>query len=384
MRITARHYRTGEIVEVLMSQRIDAITPAEDPGVELPWVAPGLIDIQVNGFGGVDWDQEKMSEPSKWGPIARMLLERGVTMILPTFCTNSREGFTKALDAYRRTVESDDLLAHAMPGVHIEGPFISDLDGPRGAHNIKHTRDCDLAEVQEWNEACGGRLRILTLAPERRNSAEVTRELARRGVVVSIAHTAATTQQLDAVIKAGARFSTHLGNGSHVMMNRHRNYFFDQLADDRIWASVIPDGHHVPEALFRIILRAKGLDRVVLTSDSSGPAGLPPGNYGGSTLNDQGRLHLTGNPDILAGSAISLDQGVGRAVRMAGISLADAVDLCSVQPARLLGMPDRGRLAVGAIADVILFDWDPETCSFDVTDTIIRGRSIHKSEPATA
>ncbi|MCG3179343.1 MAG: N-acetylglucosamine-6-phosphate deacetylase [Phycisphaerae bacterium] len=386
MQITARHFRTGQVVDVRMSdERIESIRPSDmGGGVELPYVAPGLIDIQVNGFGGSEFDQEQMKDKSKWEAVAHLLLDRGVTMFLPTFCTNSHEGFVRALEAYSKTVQADPRMAHVMPGVHVEGPFISDQDGPRGAHNRAFTRDCNLREVEQWIAACGRRLRILTLAPERKGAADLTRELTRRGVTVSIAHTAASVDQLDAVVRAGAKFSTHLGNGSHVMINRHRNYFYDQLADDRLWASVIPDGHHVPSSLFRIVLRAKGLSSVVLTSDSCGQAGMAPGVYGGSTLDEDGRLHLTGNHDILAGSAISLDQGVGRAMEMAGISMGEAIDLCTVQPAMLLGMKDRGRLEEGAIADVILFNWNADQSRIEVVDTIVRGRSIHAGRPRQA
>jgi N-acetylglucosamine-6-phosphate deacetylase len=387
MKITARHYRTGELVDVEMADaRISAIRPsslgAGEAGVELPYVAPGMIDVQVNGFGGAgDFDEDGDRE-AKWRGAATKLLAHGVTMFLPTFCTNSRQGFTSSLSEYRELIESDPMLAHVMPGVHIEGPYISDEDGPRGAHSLEHTRDPDMAEIEEWIAACGGRLRVFTLAPERQGSVEVIRELSQRGVAVSIAHTAATTEQLDAAVRAGAKFSTHLGNGSHVTINRHRNYIYDQLADDRLWASVIPDGHHVPSALFRIMMRAKGLQRVVLTSDSVGLAGLPPGVYndGRQRITEDGKIELVAQPGILSGSWISLDVGVGRAVEMAGMPLAEAIDLCTVQPARLLNLADRGRLEEGAIADLILFDWDSDSCKMEVVDTILQGESTHKTK----
>ncbi len=375
MTITARDYRTGRPIQVrLAAGRIAAITPAGGPAARLPWVAPGLIDVQVNGFGGSDFDAASMTPP-RWAAAAAKLLARGVTTFLPTFCTNSRAGFLAALKRYRRAV-ADPLLDHVMPGVHVEGPYISDQDGPRGAHNRRYVRDPSLAEIDALDQACGGRLKILTLAPERRGAIPVIRELARRGVVVSIAHTAASPRQLDAAVRAGARFSTHLGNGSHPLIGRHRNYFFDQLADDRLWASVIPDGHHVPEALFRIVLRAKGLERALLASDAVGLAGMPPGLYGDAELLPSGRLQLRANPAILCGSAACLDLGVGNAVRMAGLSLPEAIDLSAAQPARLVGLADRGRLELGAVADLILFDWDPRACRMTVTATFVQGRRV--------
>jgi N-acetylglucosamine-6-phosphate deacetylase len=377
MILTARHYRTGTPIEVhVAGDRIAAIVPAEADPAGLPYLAPGLIDIQVNGFGGIDWDSPEMSI-GRWRKSVAMLLSHGVTTFLPTFCTNSRDGFVRALELYRDLID-DATMAHVLPGVHIEGPYISDLDGPRGAHNRDYTRNPSIEEIDAFTEACGERLKILTMAPERDGAIPIIREMTRRGVVVSIAHTAAAPEQLDAAVRAGARFSTHLGNGAHPMINRHRNYFYDQLADDRLWASVIPDSHHVPRALFNIVLRSKGLERIVLTSDSCGPAGMPPGVYGSSELLPSGRLQTRENSAILAGSSIALDFGVGKACEMAGLSLGQSIDLCTAQPARLVGLADRGRLENGAIADLIVFDWDAKACKMAVRETYVQGEKVEE------
>ena len=385
MRITARHYRSGEPVDVCINGgRIESVVPSDASlQADGPWVAPGLIDVQVNGFGGAG---PEAGDPHGWRTVASRLTGHGVTAFLPTFCTTSHEAFIAGLRAWRELVESDPTLAHQMPGVHVEGPYISDQDGPRGAHPRSHTRDPDLAEIDAFTRACGDRLAILTLAPERAGAIDAIAELHHRGVIVAIGHTAASAEQIDAAVRAGARLSTHLGNGSHVMLNRHRNYFLDQLADDRLWASVIPDGHHVPDALFRVICRAKGLARLLLTSDSVSLAGEPAGLYHGGRIRitEAGRIELADQPGLLAGSWISLDVGVGRAVKMAGLTLGEAIDLCTIQPARLLGWPDRGRLEAGAVADLILFNWDPDACRMDVTGTILQGEPFTgEHEPKT-
>lgn len=375
--ITARDYRTGLPIEVrIRGDRIASIAPGDGAAhdARMPFVAPGLIDIQVNGYGGLDFDSPKMTSAA-WSETMRLLLSHGVTTVLPTFCTNSQAEFVRSLGVYREQM-ADPLLEHTMPGVHVEGPFISSEDGPRGAHNRAYTRDASLAEFEAIDAASGGRIRILSLAPERAGAVEVTRELTRRGVVVSIAHTNASAEQFDAAVRAGAKFSTHLGNGGHVMINRHRNYLYDQLADDRLWASVIPDGHHVPRAMFNIILRAKTLDRIVLVSDSIGLAGLAPGVYGGCELLPNGRLQIVATPAIMAGSSIALDTGVGRAVEMAGLTLTQAIDLASSQPARLVGLTDRGRLEPGNVADLIVFDWDAHACKMAVRETWVQGRKV--------
>ncbi|MDD4890404.1 MAG: amidohydrolase family protein [Phycisphaerae bacterium] len=373
--LLARDYRTGQPIEVhIKGDRIAAVAYPDAAPADLPFVAPGLIDVQINGYGGLDFDSDKMS-PDRWAATVKMQLARGVTTFLPTFCTNSREGFIASLTRYRQVV-ADPMLSHVMPGVHIEGPYISSEDGPRGAHNRAYTRNPSIEEFDAITQAAGGRVTILTLAPEREGAVPFIRELARRGVIVSIAHTDASREQIEAAVAAGARFSTHLGNGGHVNINRHRNYLYDQLADDRLWASVIPDSHHVPRALFNIILRTKGLDRVVLVSDASGLAGLAPGVYGHCEILPSGRLQLVATPAIMAGSSIALDFGVGKAVQMAGLTLAEAIDLASAQPAKLVGLADRGRLDVGAVADLILFKWDAANCTMAVQETYVQGRKV--------
>jgi N-acetylglucosamine-6-phosphate deacetylase len=378
MALIARHYQTGQPIAVeLAGGKISAIRSADSAVGDLPrlpWVAPGLIDIQINGFGGPDFDDPAMDR-ARWVAIVNMLLAHGVTTFFPTFCTNSRENFVAALGRYAQLLD-DPVLAHVMPGVHIEGPYISDEDGPRGAHNRQYTRDPSMEEIDAFDRASGGRLRILTLAPERTGAIAVIRELARRGVLVAIGHSAATAEQLDAAVAAGARLSTHLGNGAHTLINRHRNYVYDQLADDRLWASIIPDGHHLPRALLNIMLRAKGLARVVFVSDASGPAGLPPGRYGNREVLPNGRMQVADRPEFLSGSTISLDTGVGRAVELAGLTLAQSIDLATIQPAKLMSLADRGRLEVGAAADLVLFDWDTSACKMKVRETIVLGKKM--------
>ena len=375
MNLIARHYATGQPIEVeLADGKIAAIQSIDAEQTDLPWIAPGLIDIQINGFGGPDFDNPAMDRQG-WIAIVNLLAARGVTTFFPTFCTNSRENFVAALARYAQLMD-DPVLAHMMPGMHIEGPYISDDDGPRGAHDRRYTRDPSMEEIDAFDRASGNRLRILTLAPERNGAIAVIRELARRGVAVAIGHTGATSEQLDAAVAAGARFCTHLGNGAHTMMNRHRNYVFDQMADDRLWATVIPDGHHLPRPLFNIMLRAKGLQRLVFVSDASGPAGLPAGRYGSRDLTPAGRLQVADHPEFLSGSAISLDMGVGRAVALAGLTLAQSIDLATIQPARLMGLADRGRLEAGAAADLVLFDWDASACQMTVRDTMVLGTKM--------
>jgi N-acetylglucosamine-6-phosphate deacetylase len=182
------------------------------------------------------------------------------------------------------------------------------------------------------------------------------------GVVVAIGHTAATGAQIRDAVKAGARTSTHLGNGSHAMLPRHDNYVWEQLACDELQASIITDGHHLPATLVKCIVRVKGVSRLLITSDASSLAGLPPGEYRAWDTNlevlPNGKVVVSGTP-FLAGSGHFTDVCVANVIRMAGVSLADAIGLASARPRQLLGLPVT-TLDVGQPADLMLFDWQPD------------------------
>jgi N-acetylglucosamine-6-phosphate deacetylase len=178
---------------------------------------------------------------------------------------------------------------------------------------------------------------------------------------VAIGHTAATTERIADAVSAGARLSTHLGNGAHAELPRHPNYIWDQLADDRLWASVIPDGHHLPASVVKCIVRVKTPARTIITCDASTLAGLPPGHYAqwGTELEvlPGGKVVVPGTP-FLAGSGVFTDLCVGRLATMAGVTLADAIDMASLRPRELLGLPPWG-LEVDLPARLMLFDTGP-------------------------
>jgi N-acetylglucosamine-6-phosphate deacetylase len=181
------------------------------------------------------------------------------------------------------------------------------------------------------------------------------------GIVVALGHTAASGPRIRDAVAAGARLSTHLGNGCHAVLPRHDNYLWEQLAADALWASVICDGHHLPPAVARCIVRVKTPARTILTCDASPLAGLPPGTYRewGQAFEvlPGGKIVVPGT-SYLAGSGVFTDACVGTAVRFAGVSLAEAVDMASARPRELLGLPPR-KLEAGAVADLVLFDWEP-------------------------
>ncbi|WP_342237432.1 N-acetylglucosamine-6-phosphate deacetylase [Inquilinus sp. OTU3971] len=357
--ITGRDPATGRSLAVTVADgRIAAIE--DGPAGETAWLSAGLVDLQVNGFAGHDLNGGGLV-PETVTRLASVLREGGVTSFLPTLITASEASITAALSAIAAARAADPLMPHAIPAVHVEGPHISPEDGPRGAHPRDQVRPPDLAEFDRWQAACDGLVGLVTLSPHHEGAPDYIRGLTARGVHVAIGHTDASPAQIAAAIEAGASLSTHLGNGIAAMLPRHPNPIWSQLAEDRLTASFIADGHHLPAEVFRAMLRAKGLDRAVLVSDAAALGGLPPGLYdqpigGRVELTADGRLRLAGTP-LLAGAARPLKQDVALAIEMAGISLADALRLATVNPGRFAGA--RGVLAVGAPADLIRFRWAP-------------------------
>jgi N-acetylglucosamine-6-phosphate deacetylase len=243
---------------------------------------------------------------------------------------------------------------------HLEGPYISNEDGPRGAHPSAYCRPPDWDEFERFQEAAGGRIGVLTMSPEYDGSARFIERAVSSGVLVAIGHTKATSQQIWEAVDAGARMSTHLGNGSHALIPRHANYVWDQAAEDRLVASLIVDGHHLPPAVVKCLVRAKTPQRCVLISDLVGDAGLPPGRYRNATVGeievlDDGRIVIAGQRQYLAGAGLPLAHGVANVMRFAGLDLRTAIEMAAVQPATLLGLEPAG-LTPGERADLILFD----------------------------
>jgi N-acetylglucosamine-6-phosphate deacetylase len=299
-----------------------------------------------------------------------------VTRLCPTLITNSFEalehGFRTIAEACRQEPWADRMVA----GCHLEGPFISPEDGSRGAHAACHVRPCDLAEFERLQRASGNRICLLTLAPESPGAAELTRAVARQGVVVAIGHTGANAEQIGQVVDAGATLSTHLGNGSHGTLPRHPNYLWDQLGEPRLWASIITDGHHLPASVVRSIYFAKGPEQTIITCDASGLAGSPPGVYSaaGSSMEvlADGRIVLAGQRQYLAGSGSLTDRCVSRMHEMAGIPWHVAIHLASRNPARLLGF-DVVELKPASRGDLILYDLKGGDSPIEIRATLADG-----------
>ena len=344
----------------------------------LPYIFHGFLDMQVNGFQGSDYSLDDLDR-SHIERITARLAESGVTSHVPTIVTRPRERIVHNLQVIGKARQESSLIAAAIPAIHIEGPFISHEDGPRGAHDPRYVRDPDFDEFLEWQEAAGGLVKMVTLAPERKGALEFIGKLAKAGVVASIGHSAASPEQIREAVAAGATFSTHLGNGSHASLPRLKNYLWEQLAEDRLSVGMIADGFHLPEAVVKVILRAKGLERIVLVSDVSLPGGWESGTYRWGNLDVEvhpdGHVGLKGT-SFLAGAGHRLDHDIATFMNFTGVPLFETLELCTRNPARVLGLPSSaGRLEAGASADLTLFRYDGQV-PVKVETTVLAGQKI--------
>jgi len=377
MQLFGRRYDTSQAVRLeIAGERIADVTPVEAPGEDTqrwPWIAPGLVDLQVNGCGGREFNSADLTSDDV-AAVIRWMDRFGVTRFCPTLTTERFEVLQCALRVIAAACDGSAEIARRMAGIHLEGPYLSSEDGPRGAHPREYCRRPDWDEFQRLQEAAGGRIRLLTMAVEFDEAPAFIRRAANSGVVVAIGHTAANSDQIRAAVDAGARMSTHLGNGAHPMIHRHSNYIWDQLAEDRLVAGLICDGYHLPPAVVKAFVRAKTPQRCILVSDTVGLAGSPPGRYS-STLGDievleSGKLVIAGQRELLAGASEPIGTGIANVIRFAGVSLAEAVRMAVHHPAQLLGI-EPGDLQPGDPADLVLFDLDDR---FNVRATIVGGR----------
>jgi N-acetylglucosamine-6-phosphate deacetylase len=401
MQLLGRRYDTREVVRLTVTgDRIGSIETVDSPpaiaatpnglapnGIAPPWIAPGFWDIQVNGHGGQEFSSPELT-PERVAAVVAAHDPFGVTALCPTLTTASLDVLAHGMRQIDRAAAVDPAVGRRIVGIHLEGPYFSPEDGPRGAHPKEHCRRPNWDEFQRLQEAAGGRICILTMSVEFEESPAFIARVSASGVRVAIGHTSATGAQIKAAVDAGASFSTHLGNGAHRVLRRHPNYLWDQMAEDRLMASLIVDGHHLPPEVVKTMVRAKGSERIILVSDESGLAGLPPGRYTSSgcelEILPDGRLVIAGQDQLLAGASRPIGDGVANVMRFAGVDLATAVHMATTHPARLLGRPIGG-LRPGDPANLVLFDLtgpphEPPT-GLAVRATVADGRLLWGQQP---
>ena len=389
MLIRGKHFATGQVVDVFVNDTSGLIThvtapdPAHAPeaGSHGLFIAPGLFDIHINGFAAVDFQNPELTADDL-DRATREQRRHGTTQYLVTIVSEARDRMIACFRAVSRALEQRPELARAVPGFHVEGPYLSAEEGPRGAHRREALRAPSWEEFQQFQEAAGGRIKLITVAPELPGMMRFIEQAVASGVVVGLGHAAANAQQITDAVAAGATVSTHLGNGSHAVLPRHANYIQAQLAEDRLQATFIADGHHLPPYVVKNFIRAKGVARSILVTDAVPPAGMPPGVYRYGRVEVEakpgGLICLPGTP-YLFGAATPLEECVSNAVAWAGVSIADAITMATDHPARLLGLAPRV-LEKGAPADLIVFAW--ENGRIRVTAAVVGGKYFSSTPQA--
>jgi N-acetylglucosamine-6-phosphate deacetylase len=262
------------------------------------------------------------------------------------------------------------------PGIHLEGPYLNPEDGPRGAHPKVFIRRPQWDEILRYQEACSGRIRLITLAPETEGALRFIEKAVSEGIVIGIGHTNASEEILEDAVRAGARLSTHLGNGAHAILPRHRNPIQKQLSLDQLVASIIPDGVHLPDYVVRNFVRTKGVDRILLTTDAMAGAAAPAGRF---TLGDLevdvglDRVARLRDTPYLAGSTLTMDRAVENVMRFSGLELPTVLRMTFQNGIRLF--PEAGgEIREGQSADFVLFEFKDK---LTITSTWVHGERIY-------
>jgi len=351
---TALRWRDGRFVESAAAPESSAPPPRH------VWVGPPLLDLQVNGYAGVDFQQDGLST-AQLLHAARQLARAGCSRFLLTLITDDWTRLLDRLSHLRRLREGHDELKRAILGWHIEGPFLSSEPGFRGAHNASFMLDPTPHHIHELHRLAGHDPLLITLAPERSGAIEAIREAAAQGIVVSLGHIDASARQLAAAIAAGVRAFTHLGNACPRTLDRHDNIVWRVLDEANLPVTVIPDGIHVSPALFRLIHRLRDRPGVIYVTDAMSAAGAPPGLYPlGSLELEVGKDQIVRQPgqSNFAGSALRPIDGVLRAATMLNESWTAAWARFSDGPAALLKCSPG--LSVGESADFCVVRTDAE------------------------
>lgn len=319
-----------------------ATTPQGHQTTSNRFIFAGFCDLQVNGFNGVNMADLDLTV-DQIEEFCRQQMRLGVTQLLPTITTNSIASLGKSLENLNRLADESEIFRSVMAGIHLEGPYISKEDGPRGAHPAQFCCEPNLEDFQWLQEKSGGRIRIVTLSPEYEAAKDFIEQVS-KSCFISIGHTAATPAEIRQAVQAGARMSTHLGNGMHPVIARHPNYLWEQLAADQLAAGLIADGVHLDAATLKSFIRAKGIERCFLVSDSTVLSGQPPGRYSDSSLGDvevtaDQRLVIAGQRILNAGAYRPLIYGVEHLIREIEVSVLDAFRMGSDIPRNLLGLP---------------------------------------------
>ena len=371
------HYMNGkpvriEIIDGKIS-RIKALPSKSD--VPEVYLAPGLIDIQVNGYVGVDFSDQELS-PEMMEEATRAIWKEGVTTFLPTVITRDQERLAKSFSLLAGSM-NQETISLSIPGFHLEGPYLNPTRGYRGAHPEQYIRLADWEEFSDLQASAQQGIRLVTVAPEMEGAIPFIRKCKENGVVVSLGHHNAGPEIINQAVEAGASMSTHLGNGCANEINRHHNPLWPQLSNDGLSISIICDGAHLTREEVRTFYKVKGDERTILVSDALHFAGLPLGEYeqDGVTYLLTEEVVKFPSENVLAGAVLPVSKGIGKIMEYTGCSLEEGIRMASTNPARLLGLDHLGEIKEGLRADMILFTM--EEGKLVIQKTILAGKVVY-------
>ncbi len=350
-KICAKHFSTGKPVRVRWKNGIIASVEENSSAPEDLWIAPGLFDVQVNGYGGIDFQQDGVTREELL-KAARQIRRDGCGQFLLTLITDEWMKLTSRFRHFKKLRDESSELKQAIAGWHIEGPFLSDQPGFHGAHNPLAMCDPSPQKIRELREIVGTDPLLLTLSPERSGSIDAITLARSLGIIISLGHTNASAEILQRAIAAGATAFTHLGNGCPRELDRQDNILWRVFDAPGITASFIPDKIHVSPALFRLAHRAMPKEKIIYTTDSMSAGGAPPGKYKiGHMEVEVGADQIVRQPGKtnFAGSALRPIDGIFRAAEMLNCSWQEIWPNFSTQPARMVGLSNE--LAVGNAAN---------------------------------
>ena len=339
------------------------------------YISPGLIDIQINGYMGVDFSGPNLTVEGV-RKATKALWKAGVTSYFPTIITSDIERI-KTNFAVLAEARKDPEIGKSIPWFHLEGPYISPFPGFRGAHLEKYIKKPDWDEFLEIQKAANYGIKIITVAPELKGAIPFIKQCVESGVTVSLGHHNGTAKEIQAAVDAGANMATHLGNGCANQINRHDNPLWPQLSNDAISATIIADGFHLRREEVRTFYKVKGVDKTILVSDALDLAGLPPGEY------TRGERTLVLTPDVvqlpkenvLAGAASPISKCVGVVMEYTECGLKNAIQMASTNPARLFSLDEIGEIGIGKRGDLIQFTMEDNRMK--ILKTYVNGSLVY-------
>ncbi len=366
---------SGQAVALTVEKGRIAAVRETAPAPDAPWLLPVLVDLQHNGSLGITYNELRDGPPVHLQTIARHLRRHGVGRCLATLTTDPREQMIRTAAQLSRWLDDDPDLDALFPGLFHEGIFMSPEDGWRGVHAQDWILPPDPDYFRTVNDASGGRIRVVNVAPEQPDALAFIETAVAAGVHVTLGHANPDARTIAEAVARGATLVTHFGNGAAPMLHRHHNPLWSYLAHPELRLGLIGDGFHLPPDLVRAALAAKGPDRCFLVSDASGHAGMPPGTYerdgwGKFAISGNGYLHVV-DSEMLSGAWFQIDRGVDFLVSRLGMALPEAWRLCSQTPARILGI-DLPDLTAGSEASFVLARWD---------DGLVLDQCVHRGQP---